>query len=227
MDPLVPVPAGARLVLVYGGTFDPPHRAHFELPEFARRAIDADWVVYVPAGRSPFKSGAPTAGDEHRVTMLERGLAGSRHASVSPIELRAERADSPSYTVQTLGAFRHRLPAQTRMRLLIGSDQAESFHKWKEARRVIELAEPVVLLRDPHQGPDDLITRMAPHWEEEELTRWRDRIIDAPRIEVSATRIRHLLARRDAQAWRELEGLLPEPVIEYIREQGLYQDARS
>jgi len=32
----LPVPPRARTVLVFGGTFDPPHRGHIELPFFVR-----------------------------------------------------------------------------------------------------------------------------------------------------------------------------------------------
>jgi len=52
-----PVPEGAREVVVFGGSFDPPTRAHTALPIASRDAMGADHLVYIPAARSPFKPG--------------------------------------------------------------------------------------------------------------------------------------------------------------------------
>ncbi|MYI83586.1 MAG: adenylyltransferase/cytidyltransferase family protein, partial [Chloroflexi bacterium] len=42
---------------VLGGTFDPPHLAHLVLAAAARRALDLDRVVLVPAGDPWRKAG--------------------------------------------------------------------------------------------------------------------------------------------------------------------------
>ena len=42
-------------VVIYGGSFDPPHRAHVALPPMVRDALGFEAVAYVPAGRPPHK----------------------------------------------------------------------------------------------------------------------------------------------------------------------------
>ena len=42
-------------LIVFGGSFDPPHIGHVQLPALAMRAVEAEVVVYVPTARQPLK----------------------------------------------------------------------------------------------------------------------------------------------------------------------------
>ena len=42
-------------VLLYGGTFDPPHNGHLNNLRAAADSVSPDKVVVMPAGLSPFK----------------------------------------------------------------------------------------------------------------------------------------------------------------------------
>ncbi len=81
--------AGPELVILFGGTFDPPHRGHVELParvrdELERRmeCVGKGWLVYVPAARSPHKEKGPAASDADRVEMVRRSLEGVERVGV-------------------------------------------------------------------------------------------------------------------------------------------------
>lgn len=223
-----PVPADARLVVLFGGTFDPPHTAHIDQPERVREAIGADHILYIPAARSPFKDRGPEAGDRDRLAMLSLALEHTPCASVSTIELdRAAGGGSgggavPSYTIDTIRALRSMLPAHITLRLLIGADQAAQFHRWRDAADLIGLAEPIILLREPHRTADSLLRAMAPHWPAPALDAWRARIAPVEPVEGESTLARALLhaVPRDDEA---LARLLPGPVLDYIRRRGLYR----
>ncbi|MBL0927477.1 MAG: nicotinate-nicotinamide nucleotide adenylyltransferase [Phycisphaerales bacterium] len=219
---LAPVPREARLVLVFGGTFDPPTEAHRVLGSAARDAIGADVVMYIPAARSPHKAASPRASGEDRLAMLRAMTAGDLRAAVSPIELAMGEGSSGSYTVDTLRRLCVLLPGSAKMRLLIGADQAEAFHRWREPREIIDLAEPAVMLRGGADTRENLLARMAPHWPAEELARWAGRMIELPRMDASATRARELLAREGPSS-PLLKGLVPGAVLGFIRERGLYR----
>jgi len=211
-------------VLLFGGTFDPPHRAHIELPLRARAALGAAWLVYIPAAQSPHKTETPGASGDDRVAMLEAAIEGERGVLVSRIELDAQ--GGPSYTVRTLERLREEIGSEREIRLLIGADQAVSFHRWREFSRILELAEPLVMLRSPEETRASLREAMAPNWAADELESWATRVVDVPVVDASATRVRELLDSSGVEN-SELCSLLPAGVIGVIRERGLYGSAAS
>lgn len=228
----LPVPARARTVLVFGGTFDPPHRGHIELPSLVRRKVGADWLLYVPAALSPLKKDNPLASDADRVEMLRIALLdrGETNAAVATLELdRAKESDAvdelhprkPSYTLDSLRFMRRELGERVTLRLLIGADQAASFHRWREPREIIRIAEPLVMLRTPMETVDRLMAELAPHWTEDELAAWRSRVVEVPVIDAEATKIRAALLREGPDA-AMLDDVLPPAVVREIRTRGIY-----
>jgi len=127
--------------LLYGGTFDPPHIAHIQLPFDAMELLGFERVLYVPAFQSPLK-GVPHTSDIHRLAMLELALVNCTWAEISTIEL--ERSGT-SYTIDTIETL---LNGGDEIRLLIGADQWEQFEQWKRWEDILRLANPVILPRD-------------------------------------------------------------------------------
>lgn len=228
-----PIPADVRRVLIVGGTFDPPHAAHVALPREAARLLGADLTLYIPAARSPHKPDAPGASDADRLEMLRLALASEPRAAVATIELSepaagAGAARAPSYTIDTLRALRREAPGVTVWRLCIGADQAAAFHRWREPREIIALAEPAVLLREPYVTADALLAAMAPHWSAAELAEWRGRVLTVAPLRAAATEVRALLATgRTVSEDAALAASLPAGVLAYVRRRGLYGDSRG
>lgn len=217
----LPVPNAVRSLLIYGGSFDPPHLGHLKLPGLARDRLRIDWLVYMPAKRSPFKEEAPSASDAQRLEMLQAGLAGADRTSVSTIELGRDPIE-PSYTIDSLRAIRQALEPEVQLRLLIGEDQMRQFHRWKDAPEIIALAEPAVMLRaDAQASHRTLIESMGGSLCDPEIERWGERIVELPKIEASASRIRELLAlgRLDDA---DLRRMIPDSVLAIIDRDGLY-----
>ena len=50
----------ARKVLVFGGSFNPPHRRHVSLAQQAAAAIGADEIRVIPANINPQRQEQPT-----------------------------------------------------------------------------------------------------------------------------------------------------------------------
>ena len=216
IDP--PIPESARTVLVYGGAFDPPHTGHIEPALAARDAVGADWALFIPAASAPLRDAGPTASGADRLEMLRRALAGRRRTSVSDVEL---ARGGTSYTIDTLRALRDRLPETTRMRLLIGADQAAQFHRWREPGAVMTLAEPIVVLRGAGDSAEALLDRLARTWPADEVERWRARLAPAPIIDASSTVVRAALARGDSAAAARL---VDPAVLDFIRARNLYRE---
>jgi nicotinate-nucleotide adenylyltransferase len=209
---------GSRRVLLFGGTFDPPHQRHVSMASAAATLMDCDRIVVMPAGRSPLRRGVETAPPELRVQMARAAFAAEPRAIVSDLEV---RRGGTSYTVDTLvalGAGSHR--ARTDTVLLIGSDQALQFAQWRDAARILdELAAVAVVLRPPDDA-HSFARRCS------DLgggaSEWAQRLLPLAPVDLSATAIRSALVRGDDPA--SLPGLDPA-VARLIDRSGLYRSA--
>lgn len=237
--PVTPLPlprdAGIGPVILFGGSFDPPHRAHAALPAVVRAAVPGcagACILYTPAARSPHKHQGPQATDGQRLEMLELAIRGVPHAAVWTDELDRAVAGQPSYTIDTVVRARRWLDAHgapgVPLRLLIGADQAAQFHRWKAPREIIAAAEPLVMLRAPSQTPRDLLDGLASaeFWSPDELAAWTGRAASIPLDPVSATQVRQLLAG-NADQRRRARDLLPSDVWSFIERHGLYRAAHA
>ncbi len=217
-----PVPAGVARVLVFGGTFDPVTIAHTRLAECAAEVVGAGWTLFIPAKRNPLKPEGPRATDADRVEMLRLALAGRERVGVCTLEIEREGA---SYTIETVRELRRRLGAGVTLRLLIGADQAVSFHRWREAGALLEEAEPVVALRLPVRTREDLRAAMVGEWGESGAEEWAGRVVEAPLLDVAATEVREAIEREGVGS-ETVRGAIGASIAAYIRDRGMYEGSR-
>lgn len=231
----LPIPTGddrPAFIVLFGGTFDPPHKGHVDLPLRVREALEkrADaggraWTVYVPAARSPHKVEGPVASDADRLAMLGLATRGVACTAVWTDEIDRAVAGQPSYSVDTLRRAREWLDghgcAGVPMRLLIGADQALAFHKWQSPRDILRLATPAVMLRGDHAGERTLINKLGnlDYYTPAEMNMWRAAIVPMGKIDISASQVREAL-RFGSDA--SLLNFVPKAVVEYIRKHNLY-----
>jgi len=121
-------------VLVFGGSFDPPHRGHLRLLRAAIALVKPELAYLVPAYRSPLKEEA-LAGPAERLALTRLAL----RESLSPRERRAVRLEAfelnrgrTTYTYETLRMLRNRHP-NARFYFVAGSDAFADFERWKNA----------------------------------------------------------------------------------------------
>lgn len=176
--------------------------------------------MFVPAARSPHKSSGPLASDSERAAMLELAIESVEHAGVWTDEIDRAASGEPSYWIDTLERARS-LVGDAWLGFVLGADQAVAFDRWREARRILKLAEPLVLLREPWGSAEVLLGAMRDAWSDAELERWASWCVDVGTMDVSATEIRALL--RDDRENARLESLLSPGVLGFIRERGLYR----
>ena len=203
-------------LLVFGGTFDPPHIAHSTLPPLVARRLDCERILYIPAAANPLKSEEAITPAAHRLAMLRLAVARVPGAEISTVELDREGL---SYTVDTIAGLREQLGPAGEIFLLVGSDQALDFHRWKDWSRILELATPAVMVRPPLDEAT-YRRRLAETYSDEEARRWTEWTADVPYLDICATDLRRRLAEG-----LEVRGQLQPAILDYIGEHGLYRGA--
>ena len=190
-----------------GGAFNPPHIAHLVCAQEARFQLDLDHVVLVPVSEAPHRTLDEDPGAEVRAELCELAARDEEGLEVSRIEL--ERA-GPSYTSDTLRAWRDRAPRDDLV-LLLGGDQAAALRSWHEPETVLALATVAAAERQGHEAAHvrDRLSGLAGAEAVE--------FFAMPRLDVSST-----LVRERARAGRPLRHLVPEPVLEAMAARGLY-----
>lgn len=141
----------SRRLGVFGGAFDPPHRAHAALAELALQQLGLDELRVFPTGQAWHKTPALSA-PEHRLAMARLALGALPGVRVEDAEL---RRSGPTYTVDTLSELAAAEPGAS-LFLVIGEDQALALTRWHRWRDVLQLATICVASRAPmtgHQGP--------------------------------------------------------------------------
>lgn len=200
---------------VIGGTFDPIHRAHVELPLALAAELEWDRIIFMPAWRQPFKEGATSP--FHRFAMVVLATREIPQGSVSLLEL--ERG-SVSFTVDTLEGLSRAEP-EVSFEWVIGEDNLEQLPRWKNTARLMELANFIVLRRGLQSPvPDEL----APEVHRDRRSRPPNGAIvfaDNVSMKISSTEIRERVG-----AGRSIEGLVHPEVMHYIKRTGLYQNVR-
>jgi nicotinate-nucleotide adenylyltransferase len=196
----------ARIGLL-GGTFNPPHVGHLVCADQAIAQLDLDRVLLVPVHEPPHKGVEADPGVEHRVELCGRAVAGDERLTVSRVDA---DVPGPSFTVDTLRRLHDRCPGD-QLTFIVGGDMALSLPTWREPEAILELAELGVAERESVRRTD-IAERLSGFPAE------RVRFFDMPRLDVSSSLIRRLVA-----ADRPIRYLVPDAVADYIHETGLYR----
>lgn len=201
-----------------GGTFDPPHTGHLLAALDALDHLALDRLVFVPAAQQPLKAQQQSAASNHRLRMVQLMADGERRFSVDEIEI---TRSGLSFTVDTLEEYARRFPDSERF-FLLGLDAFALLDQWRDAARVVGLAQLVVLTRVPDQdrasgGMDlevitDLVRAVGG------AAAATPQVMNLRRVDVSSTEIRERV-----RAGRSIRGFVTDAVAQYIEFNGLYR----
>ena len=142
-------------ILLYGGSFDPPHYGHLNNLRAAAARVCPDRVVVMPAGVSPFKQGTSAPGPL-RVEMCGCFAELAREMGfgleVSGWEVEQAEQGRKNYSVLTLEKLARENPGDE-LYLAIGSDMLLSFDGWHRWEDILRLAHLVVTSRNVGDDP--------------------------------------------------------------------------
>ena len=194
----------ASRVGMFGGAFDPPHRAHRVLAQAAVQQLALDRLYVFPTGNAWHKERGLTPA-QHRLAMARLAFAGLDAVEVDDREL---RRSGPTYSIDTLRELQAAHPG-AQLYLVMGEDQAAGFERWRAWQDIARMAVLCVAGRGSGDGLQAL----------EALPGVRVHRLGLPQMAESATDIR---ARRAAQ--QDIIALVEPAVARYIETHHLYED---
>lgn len=186
---------------LYFGSFNPIHNGHLVIAGYMAEFTDLDQVWLVVSPHNPLKPAGSLLQDYHRFTLVTLGIGDYRKIKPSKIEFSLPK---PSYTINTLNHLTEQYP-KDQFVLIMGSDNLETFKKWKNWEQILAYHEIYVYPRPKGNGGE-----LKNHA--------KIKFIEAPLMEISSTFI-----RASIKAKKDVRFLLPESVFNYIEEMHFYK----
>ena len=184
------------------GSFNPVHVGHMVLANYFAEFSDMDQVWMVVSPQNPLKKQGSLLADHHRYRLVELAIGDYyRKIKASKIEF---ALPVPSYTINTLTYLKEKHP-NNKFSLIMGSDNLESFKKWKNFEQILSNHLLYVYPRPEHDG-GELKSHQNVKWTE------------APLMQISSTFIRKAIKNKN-----DVRFYLPTPVFEYIDEMNFYK----
>jgi nicotinate-nucleotide adenylyltransferase len=209
---------------ILGGTFDPIHLGHLRTAEEIGQALSLHRVYLIPSASPPHKTSEPVASFEHRLAMVK--LAVGDAPLLEALDLEGKRPGL-SYSIETLKAFHSTRQPQPEIFFILGTDAFREIKTWKDYRQLFDYAHFVIIERagvEMHEvepllkelGFDTNDTKpekVFVHPSGKRVSQMNTTLMD-----ISSTRIRKLIAEG-----KSIRFLLPDPVLNYLMEKGLYK----
>ena len=193
--------ADKKKIGLYFGTFNPIHIGHLIIANHMANHTDLEEVWFVVSPHNPFKNKATLLDDHARLELVHRAIKDYDRLRVLDIEFGLAR---PSYTVNTLVHLTEEYP-NINFSLIMGGDNLNSFHKWKNYEVILENHDLYVYPR--------LATTPGSLDNHEKVN-----LVAAPIMQISSSFIRNAIKNK-----KDIRAMLPPNVWEYIDEMNYYR----
>ncbi|MBQ7956873.1 MAG: nicotinate (nicotinamide) nucleotide adenylyltransferase [Clostridia bacterium] len=186
---------------LFGGTFNPVHTGHVKLVENFKEKLNLDKVFVIPTAQPPHKEAKELVSSEDRINMLK--LAFGNLAEVSDIEI---SRGGKSYTLLTLEELK-KIYKDDELYFLVGSDMLLSFRRWYRWEDILSMCTLCATDRNNEESCKETDSDFF------------EKIIfcDFEKTVVSSSEVREKLEKGE-----DVSHLVPEKVLNYIKEKGLY-----
>lgn len=188
---------------LYFGTFNPIHIGHVIIANHMAEHSDLDQIWLVVTPHNPHKQKTTLLDDYQRLHMVNLATEDFTKIKPSDIEFKLQQ---PNYTVNTLAHLGEKFP-QHEFSLIMGEDNLNSLHKWKNYEVILQNHNIYVY---PRLNSGEMDNQFVSH---PKIHR-----VGAPVIELSSTFIRDSIKDK-----KNVAPMLPQKVWEYIDSSGFYK----
>ncbi|EKT4501666.1 nicotinate-nucleotide adenylyltransferase [Flavobacterium psychrophilum] len=188
---------------LYFGTFNPIHVGHLIIANHMAENSDLDQVWMVVTPHNPLKKKDTLLDDYQRLHLVN--LATEDYPKLKPSDIEF-KLPQPNYTVNTLAHLQDKFPSYE-FSLIMGEDNLNSLHKWKNYEAILQNHQIYVY---PRLNTDTIDNQFINHQ--------KIHIIKAPIVEISSTFIRENIKNK-----KNIQPLLPPKVWKYIDHSNFYK----
>jgi nicotinate-nucleotide adenylyltransferase len=186
---------------LFFGSFNPVHNGHLIIAGYMAEFTDLKQVWMIVSPHNPLKQLGTLLQDYHRYHLVELGIGDYKKIKASKIEFELPK---PSYTINTLAYLSEKYP-KNEFALIMGSDNLESLHKWKNYEAILEHYDIYIYERPGYDGG-----KFKDHP--------RVKFTNAPLIEISSSFI-----RQSIKEGKDVRYMMPQSVFNYIDEMHFYE----
>ncbi len=190
---------------LFFGSFNPVHVGHMVIANYMREYAGIDQVWFVVSPHNPLKSRSTLLAASDRLHLVNIAIDGYLPYKACDIEFKMPQ---PSYTIDTLVRLAEKYP-QNQFSLIMGSDNLETFHKWKNWEVIVENYHRYIY---PRPGTSEKWLKQAVN----------ATLVDAPLMEISSTFIRQAIGKG-----KSVPFFFPEKVYQYIEEMNFYKKTKQ
>ena len=185
---------------LFFGSFNPVHIGHKVIASYLVDFTDLDKVMFVVSPQNPFKQKISLLDQYHRLQIIRAEIEDNPKLEVSDIEFDMPK---PSYTIDTLVRLKEKYP-ENNYSIIMGSDNLQNFHKWKNYEQILEDYSVYVY---PRPGYEISGSHKNIHV-----------IEGVPQMEISSSFI-----RKSIKEGKDISYLMPEKAWIYMDEMNFYK----
>lgn len=192
---------------LFFGSFNPIHIGHMAIANYIAEYTDLREIWFVVSPHNPLKHKESLLDDRNRFYLVELAIGNDLRFRASDIEFSLTQ---PSYTIDTMAYLSEKYPERS-FTLIMGEDNLNTLHKWKNAA---ELVKKYPLVVYPRLNPGSKGSRKL----QDILVTASVTEVKAPLMEISGTFIRNAIREGKDLSW-----YVPAPAWKYITEMHFYK----
>lgn len=198
-----------KIIALFCGSFNPPLFSHFSLAEqLLNSDKNIEKIIFIPVSSKYNKEGLIE--DKHRFNMLNLVCKTHPKFEVSDIEFNMPKQP---YTFETLQSVQKLYP-NYEIRLIIGTDNLKEFNTWYEYQKLLAQFKVYVLAR----AEDNICEIIA---QDDSISEYSSSFIKS-NISVK-TNLNSTFVRNEIKNGNSVKFLLPDEIIDYIKNNNLYK----
>ncbi|MDR2057053.1 MAG: nicotinate-nucleotide adenylyltransferase [Dysgonamonadaceae bacterium] len=186
---------------IFPGSFNPVHIGHLAIANYIVEYEEYDEVWFLITPQNPLKKKADLLDQHFRMALLEKTIQGYEKFKINTLEWEIPQ---PTYTINTLQKLRMLYP-QDEFVLIIGSDNWDTFHRWKDYQLILKNFKILIY---PRRGSDRI------YFNHSNVTLCKN----APKIEASSS-----FVRKAIEQGKDVRFFLPSGIYNDVVECGFFK----